>query len=121
MNQLAYVEIENWSLVRRFLPYCLKQLEGDRYIVLNRDYKPLGYNRREAVVEAQASAVVVLKNLTDRRVLALSHKQAPRRDLIHLYDDTCNPAASAAKFTAYAKRLAVFRELTTIDSLPRAT
>lgn len=38
-------------LAKQHLPYCLMPLPGDRYIVVNREYKPLGWppNLREFV------------------------------------------------------------------------
>jgi len=30
-----------------FLPYCIQRLEDGRYVVLNRNYKPLGFRTTE--------------------------------------------------------------------------
>lgn len=34
------------ALVRQFLPYCLGKLGDGRYVLLNREYKPLGWPTR---------------------------------------------------------------------------
>jgi len=32
------------------LPYCLKKMEDGTYIILNRRYKPIGFNSQEHVI-----------------------------------------------------------------------
>ncbi len=43
------------------LPYCIKRLPDGRHVVLNRDYKPLGFKTREHVEYESYPIAVKLK------------------------------------------------------------
>jgi hypothetical protein len=94
-----------------YFPYCLERLEDGRYIVLNRNYKPLGDPRRDWVVYEDHPSAQHLKGLTAAKAKAMSYKESPDLDKIYLYNDGCVPTGSAENWAAYSKRLHVLAKL----------
>lgn len=87
-------------------PYCVQRLKDGRYIVLNRDYKPLGIQSSERVVyETHPSAINI--KVTPATARKISWKESDDIGVIHLYNDGCVPTSSAAHTAAYCKRLSV--------------
>lgn len=92
-----------------FLPYCLQRIDDGRYVVLNRQYKPLG-RTGERWVE-YADFAVAIPQLDAAAARQLSHAGSDALDRIFLYRDACKPTASAADWAAYAARLAKLAHL----------
>lgn len=92
-----------------YLPYCIQQVEPGWFVVLNRDYKPLGYSRDEWVDYHEH--MVRIKYLTDAKVKQLSYKGSSDKSFIVLYNDGCIPTQSPEHEAAYFKRLSVFLNL----------
>jgi hypothetical protein len=88
------------------LPYCIKQQDDGTYVILNREYKPLGFNTRENIKYSAYPICVRLKGLTAKAAAKLSYKNSPDTKEIFLYNDGCIPTASAAHMKAYLARLA---------------
>lgn len=100
------------SFRRLFLPYCLKRLADGSWVILNRQYKPLGVPGRGHVSYEAYS--VKLKGLTRARIAALSCNgllEYESQGTIWLYSDGCLPDASKANWVAYQARLAVLMRL----------
>jgi hypothetical protein len=93
------------------LPYCLKRLPDGRYVVLNREYKPLGFQTQEWIEYEQYPIAVTLKRFGPKTAARISWKGSPDLAWIYLYDDGCYPTASAADMQAYLKRLAILAKL----------
>ena len=93
------------------LPYCLQRLDDGRYVVLNRDYKPLGFHTRDHVDYVAYPIAVKLKGLTERVASTLAHNGSGALDKIYLYDDGSVPTASTANMSAYMERLAILAKL----------
>lgn len=87
-------------------PYCVQRLKDGRYIVLNRDYKPLGIQSREWVEYATDPSASKIK-ITPAAARKISWEASDSIDAIFLYNDGCVPTDGAAHMTAYCKRLAV--------------
>lgn len=91
-------------------PYCIQRLESGRYILLNRNYKPLGNPTRDRVsYETDPSAVKI--TITPATAAKLSWEQSQKVEKIYLYNDGCIPTESAAYMADYLKRLAVLAKL----------
>lgn len=93
----------------RHLPYVLKKVDNG-YIVLNRDYKPLGFGPGGYKYEDYPIAVR-FKGLTKKIVQQLSSKGSDAMDSIYLYDDKTIPTKAKANMDAYLKRLAILAKL----------
>ncbi|WP_321868635.1 hypothetical protein [Paraburkholderia tropica] len=87
-----------------FMPYCLQKLPDGRYIILNRDYKPLGTTSREWVdYETHPSAVRM--NISSKTAASLSTHAKPDTDQIFLYDDSSSPVHGAQQMRDYMEKL----------------
>jgi hypothetical protein len=100
------------------LPYCLKKQSDGRWILLNRRYKPLGFDVSEWVNYDDFPIAHKLR-LTRKIAAQLSYDgQGARRypafdgtgkdcEMIFLYVDASAPGRGAACMQAYLRRLAV--------------
>jgi hypothetical protein len=86
------------------MPYCIKKQPDGRFLILNREYLPLGYTQHgQADINVFA---VKIGGLTKRVAALLSHDGNPDTDCIYLYDSSCIPTMSTANMRAYTERLA---------------
>lgn len=93
------------------LPYCLiKQADG-KYVVLNREYKPIGFKTGDWVDYDKYPVAVKIKGLTAKVVAKVSCKKGANLEKIYLYDDGCIPTKSAKNMQAYLERLEVLAKL----------
>lgn len=90
--------------------YCVMRVEGNRYVLLNRRYKPIGYNGDDYVDYDEYA--VKLKGLTQKKANTIENRGYANLDAIYLYDDGCVPTNSKANMDSYLKRLAILMELT---------
>jgi hypothetical protein len=93
------------------LPYCIKKQSDGTYVVLNREYKPLGFKTKDNVNYADYPICVKLRGLRAATAAKISYSGSSDLGVIYLYNDGCIPTDSAAHMTAYLKRLAVFAKL----------
>jgi hypothetical protein len=84
-----------------FLPYCIQRLEDGRHVVLNRNYKPLGFTTEDFVTYEDYPIGVTFKGLTPKKAAQISYRGSADLDTIYLYNDGCNPDESAANMKAY--------------------
>jgi len=93
------------------LPYCLARQNDGRYVVLNRDYKPIGFRTTEHEDYSKHPIAVKISRLSARTAARLSHNNDQRVDRIYLYDDACIPTSSSEHMAAYLQRLAILAKL----------
>jgi hypothetical protein len=93
------------------LPYCLTRQSDGRYVVLNREYKPLGFQTEEFVKYEDYPIAVKIKGLTPLKASKLSCKGSSDIDNIFLYNDGCIPTRSPAFMKTYLDRLAILAKL----------
>lgn len=101
---------------RTYFPYCLQRQADGRYAILNRDYKPIGFQTSKHVDYAAYPTLVQFKRLTKETAAALSARGDDNLEAIFLYNDGCVPTDSAAHWTAYAERLKRLAHLTIVPS-----
>lgn len=97
---------------RYFLPYCLERQKDGRYLVLNRQYNPVGFLGQNAS-EFREQPVAVKLKITPRTAMKISHKGSGDLDAIYLYDDGSSPVSSARNMNAYLDRLKYLAKLKT--------
>ncbi len=90
-----------------FLPYCLKKQSDGRYVVLNREYKPIGFKTRENIKYEEYPICVDLKGIGSATTTKLSYKGDSNTDEIYLYNNSCVPTANAEHMKNYLKRLEI--------------
>jgi hypothetical protein len=98
------------ELRKTHFPYCIQRLEDGRYIILNRNYKPLGNTTGEWIDYATDASVVKL-NITTATAKKLSWEESQNIEKIFLYNDGCIPTSSSAHMNAYLKRLSVLMKI----------
>ena len=91
-------------------PYCIQRVKSGGYILLNRNYKPLGIQSSEWVEYETQPSVAALK-ITAATAIKLSWDGSDNQDRIYLYNDGCIPTDGAAHMDAYLKRLALLMAL----------
>lgn len=102
------------------LPYCVKRLENKQFIVLNREYKPVGFKTRNHVYYEKYPISVTIKGLTPKKLAKISHDGKVWNDrmvhpdgkvveslTIYLYDDGCNPVNGVKHMKSYLTRLSI--------------
>lgn len=94
-----------------FLPYCLRKQPDGRYVITNREYKPVGCFTDEFVTYDRYPVAVPLKGITPGLARKLSHDGNPDTGEIYLYDDGCIPTRSAAHMDAYLAKLKLLAKL----------
>lgn len=93
------------------LPYCLKKIENEKYVVLNREYKPLGFKTREHIVYEDYPIMIRFKRLTSEMIRKISCDGNPDKKEIFLYNDGCIPTVSQENMNNYLKRLELLSKL----------
>ena len=91
------------------LPYCLEKQEDGSYVVLNREYAPIGFTQRKNY--NQLPIFVKIKNLTPKLAEKLSYKKSNDTSNIYLYNDGSIPTSSKENMQSYLDKLALLAEL----------
>lgn len=94
-----------------FFPYCLDKQSDGRYVVLNREYKPIGFKTREHIKYEDYPVCVGLKGIGSATAAKLSYKGNSNTDRIYLYNDGCVPTESAEPMKNYLDRLEILAKL----------
>jgi len=103
--------MEKFEIRKIFMPYCIKKLMDGRYIILNRNYKPLGSFSRDYIIYEEHPSACKL-NITTLRASKLSWEESKDIDMIFLYNDGSIPTNSAASMKNYLERVAILMNLT---------
>jgi hypothetical protein len=99
------------DVVRVHLPYCIDRQEDGSYVVLNREYKPLGFKTNERIDYSVYPIGVRLPGLRPATAAKISYSGSSDLSRIYLYEDGCVPTDKPAYMEAYLKRLAHFAKL----------
>lgn len=94
-----------------FFPYCLDKQPDGRYVVLNREYKPIGFKTREHIKYDDYRVCVELKGIGSATAAKLSYKGDSNTDRIYLYNDGCVPTKSNEHMKNYLERLKILAKL----------
>jgi hypothetical protein len=94
-----------------FLPYCLTLQPDGRYAVVNRRYKPLGFNTLDWVNYADQPILATIKGLSPAMAARLSWEGSEDLKQIYLYNDGRVPTQSAEAMDEYTNRLALLAKL----------
>lgn len=85
------------------LPYCLRRLAPNQYIILNRNYKTIGTMSTDWQDYAAVGPVISLK-ITTALAVKLSCKKSADLDHVHLYSGW-NISENVKGWNEYCKRL----------------
>ena len=94
-----------------YMPYCLRKRKGDRYVVLNREYKPLGFKTSDWINYDDYPVCVNIKGINPASAKKLSCSGSEDTDDIFLYSDGCNPVNDEGYMTAYLEKLKLLAKM----------
>ncbi len=94
---------------RLCLPYCIEQVQGTGYVVLNRLYKPPGISSRDHV--DYRPHAVRMRAMTAATAAALSCNASSCTRRIYLYKDAALPERNSHNWALYQERLAILAGL----------
>ena len=95
-----------------FLPYCLKRQEDGGYLILGRDYNPVGVALpSRAAVDDALHQVLFSEPLPTDLVQRLSVDGSADADTIYLYRDGSVPTTGAETWATYSERLELLASL----------
>ena len=107
---MGFLKINNINMALQdfraiYLPYCLIKQSNGGYVVLNREYKPLGFNTSDRVEYEDYPITTKFKSLTKKVASELSWSKSESLDEIFLYNDATNPLKSKRDMDVYLKRI----------------
>jgi len=103
--------MSNYDFRHVYLPFCLQRLADGRYVVLNKDYKPLGFQTREKVEYEVYPIAATFLRLDSRTAAKLSFNGSQELEAIYLYDSNCVPTDSNQNMEKYLVRLEILAKL----------
>lgn len=110
--QIVFVMVNNIRAI--YFPYCLQRLPDKTWILLNRNYKPVGGTIEEWADYNSVPKLVRIKSLSEAAKKKISYSPDISGDQIHLYNDGCIPTDSIENMAAYLKRLEALMKLKTV-------
>jgi len=87
-------------------PYCLDRQQDGTYVLLNRNYKPIGFMTDKWVKYDEHPVGVKIKGLTAKIAAELDARGRENLDRIYLYNDGATPSGGPEHMQAYLSRLA---------------
>lgn len=94
-----------------FMPYCLQKQVDGRYVVLNREYKPVGFYTKDFIKYEDHPVAVYLKGIGPDTAAKLSWDSDTNTDKIFLYNDDCIPTHNAKNMKAYLAKIEILAKL----------
>jgi hypothetical protein len=98
-----------------YFPYCLQQRKDSAWIILNRNYKPVGSTTSDWVDYDAHPADTCVESISSVQAMKISYNSSPNnKGTIYLYDDGCVPTKSKKDMDAYLGRIAFLMKLKTV-------
>lgn len=94
-----------------FFPYCIEKLKDGTWVVLNRQYKPVGFNTGSYVHYEDFPVSAKLTGIGPGVCRKLSYTGKAEGSRIYLYNDGCVPTRSKENMNAYLEKLSVLAKL----------
>ena len=88
-----------------FFPYCLLKHDSGGYLVLNRDYKPLGFSTNKHLTYEDYPIEVKFLKISKKTAQKLSWKGSDSVEEIFLYHDGTIPTCSEENMKNYLEKL----------------
>ena len=97
------------ELIYTHFPYCIKCVGKNEYIVLNRDYKPLGINTWVDDYSVHPSVIKI--RLTKQQAARLSFDKSDDLECVYLFKSTPELLSDKKEFANYMSRLELLASL----------
>jgi hypothetical protein len=94
-----------------YMPYCLQKQADGFYAVLNRNYKPVGFNTMDFIDYNDFPVTAKIKGIGPGVAKKLSCTGSENTEAIFLYNGGCVPTQSTASMGAYLKRYTILAKL----------
>lgn len=94
-----------------YFPYCIEKRPDGTWVVLNRAYKPVGFNTDDFVNYEDYPVSAQLSGLGPANLKKLSHSGKVSGERVYLYNDGCTPTHSPADMKAYLEKLKILAGL----------
>ncbi|WP_257281052.1 hypothetical protein [Endozoicomonas sp. ISHI1] len=88
-----------------YFPYCPEQQDDGSWVLLNRNYKPVGFNTTEFVSYEDHPVSINLKGLGQATLEKLSYNGEVNGKQVFLYNDGCIPTDNPESMKAYLTKL----------------
>ena len=85
------------------------------YAVLNREYKPVGFNTRDHIDYKDFPVTTQFKGIGLGIAKKISYNGSEGTETIYLYDDGCVPTQSTASMNSYLEKLRILAKLRVIQ------
>lgn len=102
--------MQTFDLRAKFLPYCIHRRADGRFLLLNRNYKPLGVTSTEWADYDTNRDAVELTGFTDRKAEKIG-LEVDGDGWYYLYDDTNSPMRTPETWERYCKILREIMQL----------
>jgi len=100
------------NFIAIYLPYCLRLQNNGTYAVLNRNYKPVGFNTESWIDYDDFPVTSKIERIGPGTAKKLSYNNSSDVSTIYLYNDGCNPVNSNSDMENYLKKLRILAKLT---------
>jgi hypothetical protein len=97
-----------------YFPYCIQKLEDGSWVILNRKYKPVGFNTSDYIEYGQYPVSAKIEDITPAILKKLSYTGKVSGDSVYLYNDGCVPTRTEKDMNSYLKKLEILAKLTVI-------
>lgn len=94
-----------------YLPYCLQRQADGSWVILNREYKPVGFNTMGWIDYGDYPVAVTLKGLGPAALKRIAYDGKFENGHAYLYNDGCTPTRAPKYMKAYLARLAILARL----------
>ena len=98
-------------------PYCLQRQSNGRWVVLNRRYKPIGFNTSDWINYGDHPVETNIA-ITSDVIEKLGGFDSPDKDRVYLYGDGTNPVRSKVNMDLYLEKLRILAALEVNDASP---
>lgn len=94
-----------------YFPYCIEKQQDGSWIVLNRNYKPLGFNTKNFITYEDYPVSIKLTKLTKEKLAEISYNGEVKGNRVYLYDDFCVPIDDKKYMDIYLEKLKILIKL----------
>ncbi len=94
-----------------YFPYCIERMADGTWVILNRQYKPVGFNTGDFIRYEDFPVSAKLEGIGPGVLKKLAYDGDGGGGKVYLYDDGCVPTHSKANMDAYLKKLAILAKL----------
>jgi hypothetical protein len=101
---MDYIQCNYLSI---YMPRCIKRENDGTYVVLNREFKPIGFKTSEFITYEEYPVCVKFKKMDPRTAKKLSVHEEYDPDCIYLYSEMRDLLDNEENMKKYLEKLAI--------------